>query len=145
MFLQVNTELKASVQSIDGGKLLCCTGLWLELPCTAIQKKQEMCGFVSWGPKGRISTQSEGPDLWYVLFILRSLVLHGPSTQANVDKFGMGRCRVYGKEASTKHPVSRKEIGIWGRKKGPDNLRASKPCEVCEPCEACEPSENINF
>ena len=27
MFLQVNTELKASIQSIDGGKSLCCTGL----------------------------------------------------------------------------------------------------------------------
>ena len=25
---------------------------------------------------------------------------------------------------------------------GPDNLRASEPCEACEPC---EPSENINF
>ena len=47
-----------------------------------------------------------------VLFILRSLVLHGPSTQANVDKFGVGRCRVYGKEAGRKQPVSRKEIGV---------------------------------
>ena len=28
---------------------------------------------------------------------------------------------------------------------GPDNLRASEPCEACKPCEACEPSENINF
>ena len=36
---------------------------------------------------------------------------------------------------------------IWASEAslGPDNLRASEPCEACELCEACEPSENINF